>query len=183
MRLPALLAVLAVVALPTAASAKEVTALDVCGVKGCTRLTDRAALRAFEQGGDLAEAAPAGRQRSYLLRVHMRGVPADAPDWTSGWLPSVGLIASHDDQAGTTFTRVVPALERVLHRAAHGLTARPARRYVRRVPVARVAEVVEPPRSPAASDAGAGGSPALAWAGLGALLLLAVGVVRARRRV
>src|SRR6266487_4462446 len=114
MRRPALLAVLAAVALPTAASAKEVTALDVCGVNGYTRLTDRAALRAFEQGGDLAEAAPAGRQRSYLLRVHMRGVPADAPGWTSRWLPSAGLIASHGDEAGTTFTRVEPALDHVL---------------------------------------------------------------------
>jgi hypothetical protein len=181
MRLPVLLTLTALVVLPAAAAGKELSALDVCGADGCTRLTDHAALTAFEQDGDLAEAAPAGLQRSYLLRVHMRDdAGGRVPAWTSRWLPSVGLIAFHDDQAGTSFTRVEPALERVLRRAAHGLTARPARRYVRRVPVARVAEVVAPPRAPA-TDAAGGGSPALAWAGLGALLLLAAGAVRARR--
>jgi hypothetical protein len=179
MRLPTLLAVTALVALPAAAGAKEVSALDVCGVQGCTRVSDRAALTAFEQGSELAEASPAGLQRSYLLRVHMReDAGGHVPAWTSRWLPSAGLIAFHDDQAGTSFTRVEPALERVLRRAARGLTARPARRYVRRVPVARVAEVVAPPRAPAADAAG---SPTLAWAGLGALFLLAAAVVRARR--
>jgi hypothetical protein len=83
--------------------------------------------------------------------------------------------------AGTNFTRVEPALERVLRRAARGHEARPARRYVRGpVPAARVDEVVPAPNP--SSSAGDGGSPTLAWAGFGALALLAVGGVGLRRR-
>jgi MYXO-CTERM domain-containing protein len=172
----------ALVALPAAAAAKEVSALDVCGADGCTRLTDRVALRAFEQGGDLAEAAPAGLQRSYVLRVHMRDQNGEhIPSWTNRWLPSAGLIASHGEAPGLTFTRVEPALERVLRRAARGHEARPARRYVRSpAPVARVDEVVPAPKASSSTDDG--GSPTLAWAGFGALALLAVGGVRLRRR-
>src|SRR5256885_9046726 len=111
MRLPALLAVATLVALPGAAAAKEVSAVDVCGADGCTRLTDRAALSAFEQGGDLAEAAPTGLRRSYLLRVHIRDHAGEhIPGWTSRWLPSAGLIAFHGDTAGPSFTRVLLAL-------------------------------------------------------------------------
>jgi hypothetical protein len=182
MRVPALLALTALVALPGAAAAKEVSAIDVCGADGCTRLTDRAALRAFEQGGDSAEAAPSGLRRSYLLRVHIRDHAGEhIPGWTSRWLPSAGLIAFHGEAAGLSFTRVDPALERVLRRAARGHEARPARRYVGApAPVARVDEVVAAPPSAGADN---GSPPTLAWTGAGAiLLLLATGAVRARRR-
>ena len=61
MRAPVLLAAIAALAVPTAAAAKEITAVDVCGTDGCTRIEDRAALRAYEQGSELAQAPPAGR--------------------------------------------------------------------------------------------------------------------------
>ena len=78
MRTPVLLAATAVLALPGAAAAKEVSAIQVCGTDGCTRIVDRAVLRAFEQGTEMAEAAPSGRHRSYELRVRVR-VPAAHP--------------------------------------------------------------------------------------------------------
>jgi hypothetical protein len=177
-----------VLALPGAAAAKEITAVSVCGAHACTRLTDHADMRAFMDTSGMAEAAPRAPQRSYLLRMRVSEPGSPHIDWTSHWLPDAGLIASSDESTGLVFTAVDPPLARVLRRAARGHAARPARRFVRHLPTARVDEIVEPPApSPPATAAAGGGPPSLAWAGLGALLLLAAaGVVRgvrARRRV
>jgi hypothetical protein len=187
MRIPLAVTVVAALALPAAAAAKEVTAVTVCGAHACTRLTDHASLDAFMRAGGLAEEAPGAPQRSYLLRVRISEPGSDHVDnWTSHWLPDAGLIASREDGGGLVFTRVEPALERVLRRAARGHAARPARRFVRHDPVARVVEVVPPPASaprPAAADAGGSPPPAWVWVG-GALLLLAAagaGALRALR--
>jgi hypothetical protein len=183
MRSPVVLAVLAALALPAAAGAKEITALDVCGTDGCTRIADRSVLRGFEQGSELAEAPPVGRHRSYLLRIRMRDEAGAArTGWTSLWIPSAHLIAFDDGQPGATFTPAPPALERALWSAARGHTARAARRFAApRAPAARVAEVVPAPVR-ASARAGAG-RPALMWTGgAGVLLLLAAGAWRARRR-
>jgi hypothetical protein len=115
MRSPVVLAALAALALPAAAGAKEITALDVCGTDGCTRIADRSVLRGFEQGSELAEAPPAGRHRSYLLRIRIRDEAGAArTGWTSLWIPSAHLIAFDDGQPGATFTPAPPALERAL---------------------------------------------------------------------
>jgi hypothetical protein len=183
MRLPVLLAVTAVLALPAAAAAKEITGLDVCGTDGCTRIADRSVLRGLEQGSELAEAAPAGRHSSYLLRVRIRDdTGASRTGWTSLWLPSVHLIAFDDGQPGATFTPAPPALERALWGAARGHAARAARSFAApREAAARVAEVVPAPPAPSAK-ASSSGPPTLAWTGLAAVVLLAAGALRARRR-
>ena len=72
MRSPIILAAFAALALPATAGAKEITALEVCGTDGCTRVADRSVLRSFEEGSALAEAPPAGRHRSYSLRIRVR---------------------------------------------------------------------------------------------------------------
>jgi hypothetical protein len=181
MRLPVILAATALLAVPTAAAAKEVVALDVCGTDGCTRISDRDTLRSFDEGSALAEAAPAGRLRSYLLRVRIRDEAGMAQvGWTALWLPEAGVMALDDGQPGATFSPVGPALERALRRAARVHTARAARRYAAPPPpVARVAEVVPAPAARAQS--GSSGPPALAWTGLAAVVLVAAGAWRARR--
>ena len=181
MRLPLLIAVTAVLALPAAAAAKEITALVICGTDGCTRISDRDTLRSFEDGSALAEAAPAGHQRGYLLRVRIRDEGGKVQvGWTSVWLPEAGVMALDNGQPGATFMPVGPALERALRRAARGHTARAARRYsAPPPPVARVAEVVPAPRAPTGS--GPSGPPALAWTGLAAVVLMVAGAWRARR--
>jgi len=166
-------------AFPAAAAAKEVTSIDVCGTNGCSRIADHAALSAFEQGSEMAAAAPAGLQRSFLLRVRMREgeTGSSTHGWTSRWLPSAGLIASEDGPGNFVFTPVGPKLERALRGAARGRTARAARRFTRVEPVAQVDEVVTPATATAVR-AGAGGDggglPTLAWLGV-AVGLLAVG--------
>ena len=175
-------------AFPAAAAAKEVTSIDVCGTNGCTRLADRATLSAFEEGSEMAASAPAGLERSYLLRIHMReGETGSTHGWTSRWLPSVGLIASEDGPGNFVFTPVGPKLERALRGAARGRTARAARRFAREERVAQVDEVVRPATA-TASRAGAGGDggglPTLAWLGVAAGLLAVggAGALGLRRR-
>jgi hypothetical protein len=182
MRVPVLLAATAALALPAAAAAKEVSALDVCGTDGCTRITDHATLLAFEQGSELAEAPPTGPQRSYAVRVRIRHDDgASQTGWTTLWLPAAGVMAFDDGQQGATFTPVGPKLERVLRRAARGHTPRAARRFtVPPPPTARVAEVVPAPTAPR-GQSGRSGPPALAWTGFAAVLLIAAGAWRARR--
>jgi hypothetical protein len=186
MRSPVILAACAALALPAAAGAKEITALEVCGTDGCTRIADRSVLRSFEEGSALAEAPPAGRHRSYSLRIRVRDEAGVARlGWTSIWLPSAHVIAFDGGQPGATFTPAPPALERALWSAARGHTARAARRFaVARQPAARVAEVVPAPaRASASARAPAGDQAALMWAGgAGVVLLLAAGAWRARRR-
>jgi hypothetical protein len=186
MRSPVILAACAALALPAAAGAKEITALEVCGTDGCTRIADRSVLRSFEEGSALAEAPPAGRHRSYSLRIRVRDEAGVARlGWTSIWLPSAHVIAFDGGQPGATFTPAPPALKRALWSAARGHTARAARRFaVARQPAARVAEVVPAPaRASASARAPAGDQAALMWAGgAGVVLLLAAGAWRARRR-
>lgn len=183
MRLPAILATAAALALPGAAAAKEVTALDVCGTDGCTRIADRAVLRGFEQGSELAQAPPAGPQRPYVVRVRVRDdAGASRVGWTTLWLPAAGVMASDDGQPGATFMPVGPVLDRALRRAARGHRARAARTFAAPAPpTARVAEVVPAP-APAAAQSGSSHRPALAGVGLAAILVLIVaGAWRARR--
>jgi hypothetical protein len=186
MRAPVLLVALAALAVPAGAAAKEVTAVDVCGTDGCTRIEDRATLRAFEQGSELAQAPPAGRQRSYRLRIRVRDdTGASHAGWTSLWLRDAAVIAFDDGQQGATFTPVGPALSHALRRAARGHTARAARRYAQPPPpAARVAEVVPAPvRGSASERTNADGRPELMWTGAaGVVLLLGAGAWRARRR-
>ena len=195
MRLFALLVLAAVLVFPAGAAAKEVTALDVCGTNECTRLTDRSVLRAFEQGGDMAAAAPTGAYRSYLVRVHMReGAGGSDHEWTNRWLPAVGLLANEQGKDQFAFTTVSPKLERALRRAARGHSARAARRFAPTVePAAQVDEVVAAPlRSPAGTRAvaaahtatasdGGGGLPLPAWIGVAVGLVLVGGAWRTRR--
>ena len=184
MRSPVVLAVLATLALPAVAGAKKIIALEVCGTDGCTRIADRSVLRGFEQGSELAEAPPAGRHRSYLLRIRIRDEAGTArTGWTSLWIPSAHLIAFDDGQPAATFTPAPPALERALRSAARGHTARATRRFAApSAPAARVAEVVPAPVR-ASARATAGGQRVLMWTGgAGVLLLLAAGAWRARRR-
>ena len=170
-------------AFPAAAAAKEITSIDVCGANGCTRVADHAALGAFEQGSEMAAAAPAGPQRSYLLRIHMReGDAGSVHGWTSRWLPSAGLIANEDGPGNFLFSPVGPKLERALRDAARGRPARAARNFARDdAPVAQVDEVVPAPAATARAGDG-GGSPPYLWIGVAVgLLLVGGGAVHVRR--
>ena len=191
MRSPIILAALAALALPAAAGAKQITALEVCGTDDCTRIADRSVLRSFEEGSALAEAPPAGRHRSYLLRVRVRDeAGVGRTGWTSLWVPSAHVIAFANGRSrGRPSRPPRPRSSARCGASARGHTARAARRFAAaRQPAARVAEVVPAPvrastRAPVAAPATSGGQPALMWTGgAGVVLLLAAGARRARGR-
>src|SRR5690242_6014285 len=81
MRRAIVLAALAALALPTAASAKEVGALTLCGTDGCQRITARAALRGFMNGG-YETLAPKQGAPFFSVKVAMRNAGEDAGGWT-----------------------------------------------------------------------------------------------------
>ena len=72
MRCTIVLAALAALALPTAASAKEVAALTLCGTDGCQKITAHAALRGFMDGGYETLGPEAGRPVLHREGHHAR---------------------------------------------------------------------------------------------------------------
>jgi hypothetical protein len=183
------IALVLALAFPSAALAKEVTRVDVCGAGGCGRIADHDALEAFMQGGEYASAAPSGAQRSYLVKAYVRDDTGQSiHGWTSHWLPAAGLLAYEDSPGQFNFSPVASKLERALRGAARGRTARAARRFAEEVePVAQVDEVVTPAAAKVAHTdqrSDGGGLPALAWLGVAAGLLVVggAGAVGFRRR-
>ena len=71
MRRTVVLAALAALALPTAASAKGVAALTVCGTDGCQKITAHAALRGFMDGG-YETLAPEAAGPFFTVKATMR---------------------------------------------------------------------------------------------------------------
>jgi hypothetical protein len=171
---------------PAAAVAKEATRLDVCGAGGCARVTDRATLDAFMQGGEMAAAAPSGAQRSYVIKAFVRDDTGKAVQgWTSHWLPAAGVLASEDAPGHFNFSPVGAKLERALRGAVRGQTARAARTFAEEVePVAQVDEVVSPAATARAGGDDRRGLPTLAWLGVAAGLLAVggAGTLGLRRR-
>jgi hypothetical protein len=181
MRRAALLATLAVVALPAAASAKEVSALTVCGTNGCRTITAADALRSFMNDANV-QAAPSHATEFLRLRAKVTHDGEDVGGWTSQWMRPLNLIRSEGDE-GSAFTRPGAATTRALRRAARGL---------RPYPAAKLAAVREPssvpvaaPPAPASRQAADGGSSPAGWIAAGGALAAAAAaalVVRRRRR-
>src|SRR4051812_16153540 len=102
LRLAAVVAVIAALAVPVPAAAKVVTKITVCGQGGCRATDDRDRLAALPVGGtptDPPRAAP-----FYRVRVRMRGVgPAS---FSMYFLPRQGLL--RERAVHGTWTRPEP---------------------------------------------------------------------------
>lgn len=168
--------VLALLAFPASAQAKELTGLDVCGASACTRITDADVLDAFIRSDDVTAPDPAGPQPSYLLRVRVRDDKGHSVvGWTSRWLPKPGILAYQDGPGIFLFSKPDPVLAGALRDAARGRAPRAARAYADPPPA-------EPrPTVERAGVSGDGGLPVLVWAAAGALLVAGAGVLLARR--
>jgi hypothetical protein len=177
MRRLTLMTLLLTLAPATAASAKEVSAMDVCGREGCVRL-DRTAAQSFHDDGSLwgamLERNP-GAVRWYRVTMFF----GDGSGETLGRVRSAyapGLRAmSMDAEPATPWQRVSAKGAAVLDRAAARLTPFGARRF-------------GPPDAPAPEPAPAtaepeddDGFPLLAGVPAAALLLGGLGLIVARR--
>ncbi len=182
MRRAVTLAALAAVALPATASAKEVGALTLCGPDGCQRITARAPLRGFMNGG-YETLGPRRPAPFFRLKVTMRYQGQDAGGWTVAYLPADNLIRAQAEYGKRVWTRPAASTARALRRAARGLQPYPAAQLgpVREPPPV----AVEGPPARASHPASGGGSSHVALAGGGAtaaIALLAGGLVARRRR-
>jgi hypothetical protein len=181
MRRAIVLTTLAALALPSAASAKEVASLTVCGSDGCEKITAHAALQGFMDGG-YETIAPDRGAPFFTVKVAMRHAGDDAGGWTVQYLRAANLIRAQADYGKHVWTRPAGVTAQALRDAARGLQPYPAEQLgpVREPPPV----AVEDPPARVSSPASGGGSSrlALAGGGAGAALVLAAGALMARRR-
>jgi hypothetical protein len=183
MRRTIVVAVLAALALPTAASAKELAALTLCGADGCQKITAPAALRGFMDGG-YETLAPKQAGPFFTVKATMRAAGEDAGGWTVQYLRAANLIRAQAEYGKHVWTRPAGTTAQALRDAARGLQPYPAEKLgpVREPPPV----AVEDPPARVSRPASGGGSSHLALAGSGAtaaIVLLAGGLVaRSRRR-
>lgn len=178
----ATIATVATVALPTAASAKEVAALTVCGTNGCRQITAHAALQGFMDGG-YETLAPKQAAPFFTVKVAMRHAGDDAGGWTVQYLRGANVIRADADYGKQVWTRPAGVTAQALRTAARGLQPYPAEKLgpVREPPPVAV---VDPPAR-VSRPASGGGSSHVVLAGGGAsaaIVLLAGGLVARRRR-
>jgi LPXTG-motif cell wall-anchored protein len=181
MRRAIVLAALAALALPTAASAKEVTSLTVCGSDGCEKISAHAALHGFMEGG-YETLAPQQPGPFFTVKATMRH-GEEHGSWTVQYLRAANLIRAEAEYGKHVWTRPAGVTAQALREAARGLTPYPAEKLgpVREPPPA----AVEDPPARVSRPASGGGSSHLALAGGGAtaaIVLLAGGLVARRRR-
>jgi hypothetical protein len=182
MRRAIVLAALAALALPTAASAKEVAALTVCGSDGCRKITAHAALQGFMNGG-YETLAPQQAAPFFSVKVAMRHAGEPAGGWTVEYLRAANLIRATGEYSKHVWTRPAGTTAKALRKAARGLQPYPAEKLgpVREPPPV----AVEDPPARVSRPASGGGSSHMALAGGGAtaaIALLAGGLVARRRR-
>jgi len=168
-------------ALPTAAPAKEVSALTVCGSDGCHEVTAHAALRGFMNGG-YETLAPQRAVPFFTVKATMRHAGEDAGGWTVDYLRAADLIRATGENSRHVWTRPPGVTARALRRAARGLQPYPAGRLgpVREPPP--VAAEDPPARVPRPASGGGSSPLALAGGGAGAAVVVLAGGLLARRR-
>ena len=181
MRRAIVLTTLAALALSTAASAKEVAALTVCGSDGCQKITAHAALQGFMDGG-YETLAPGAAAPFFTVKVAMRHAGDDAGGWTVQYLRAANLIRAQADYGKHVWTRPAGVTAQALRDAARGLQPYPAEQLG---PVREPSPtaVQDPPARVSRPASGGGSSQlALAGGGAGAALVLAAGALFTRRR-
>jgi hypothetical protein len=186
-RLLCLLALTALLAVPTSAPAKEVASLALCGTSGCHGVKGEAARRGFENGASAAP-APRGPEPFLQLRVSIKAHEGEGiPGFSLDYLPRAGLLRERDESGHAVFTRPAPALAAALRRAARGLERKPASKLgsLRTAPAAhaQVDEVFAPAGSRDSGGSSGGGVPwPLPAAAAAALGLGLAGLARRRVR-
>jgi hypothetical protein len=183
-RLVSAIVLAAVLAVPAAAAAKQVTGATVCGADGCVRTRDAAVLRGLMNGGPPTVPPTAGAP---VLRV--RAAVSERPGgrvrarFTTWWVPSQRLLVAADGSS----MRLDPLAVRSLVKITHGMAPLPATRMGRAAgrsePLAGPPPQIRPAPAPAVAVSTGGGADWLLIAvPAGIVLALAGGLlVHARR--
>lgn len=109
--------VLAVLAVPAPAAAKEVAGVEVCGSDGCNSLGGPGSnLTNFPTGGDPAPGV--GPAPYYTVRFQMMAEGETMDGWQAFYVPSAKLMASEGENGGTQWMATDAA---ALDKAAAGI--------------------------------------------------------------
>jgi hypothetical protein len=172
------LAIVAALALPATAAAKEIGSLTVCGPDHCHKITTRPAMKAFVEGG-YETLAPTTAASFYIVKARMRYEGEDAGGYSVQYVPAVNLLRAEAEFGKHKWLRPAGITARALRRAARGLRPYPADQLgpVREPSPAPAASPPARVSSPASGDGSsrlglAGGAGALVIALLGATLLV-----------
>jgi hypothetical protein len=126
LRPPIALALLALLALPVTASAKEVKSATVCGASGCHTVTGSAARNVVEGGGP---AGPPAAAPFYSVRVKIAIGAGRTDSWRTAWVPSRDRVRGLDEVNHRYAWMTASAGQAdALNAAARGLTPFPASR-------------------------------------------------------
>ncbi len=131
-RLVLALAAAAALALPAAATAKEMTAVETCGVDGCRTVRDRDVLSRLEQsaGESDVRGAPARPAPFYVVRVTVDGGDQRVT-WENFYVPSARTMRGMDERNRALWRRVPEGERAILDSLAAGVTPFPAPEVVR----------------------------------------------------
>ena len=173
MRTPLVLIAIAAVALgpAAAASAKEISAVKVCGADGCHDVTDQATMAVTDGGPPTPwpdEATP-----FYRVKISVKGEDGETvPGWSFQWVPAAEKIQFEDGTWGNPPSTTIDELN-ALTRTIDPLPASKLTLPAAAEPVETVAPAPAP-ATPAPSD----GLPTVVWAfivagALGIAVLLA----------
>jgi len=99
-------ALLALLALPAAAQAKELAWAKVCGAGGCTELKLPPA--DLVAGGDGVPDATPARSPFYTVELHMRDAGGGGGTWTVFYEPAGGLLAYRGESGSLIWDRLEP---------------------------------------------------------------------------
>jgi hypothetical protein len=179
-------------ALPSAASAKEVTGATVCGTDGCRTTGDHDAAAELADTGALT-GPPKHAAPYYTVRIQVTAEGRDEMAWTTRWSPELGLGKAEGENGDPVWFEPGAGAAATLRRLSTGLRPFPAAGLE---PLAgptpgRPGGQLEPETTviPPSAGGGAGGGGSghgglWALGGAGALALAggALLVVRARRR-
>jgi len=97
-------ALLALLAVPAPAMAKELTKVEVCGADGCAAITGKTNLQNFGGSGepDGSAAAPAP---FYEIRYTI-DAEGESSQWSSWYVPSASRLATLDERTGVAWARI-----------------------------------------------------------------------------
>jgi hypothetical protein len=187
--LVAFIALAGLLAVPAAASAKEISKVAVCGKAHHCKTYDTSDFKSLMFFAESAGPTdpPAAAAPWYRLRLTMdTGAEGGGLDsWTVAYVPSADSIRARDECGGPAWMALGPHTARILKRAVRALPAFAAthlRGLHPKPPEAIVDEVYTPARASKAVDSATTSWAWIAGASLAAALLLAAGVWTLRRR-
>lgn len=97
-------ALLAVLAVPAPAVAKEVANVAMCGPDGCTNLGNSG-----QHGGFPSDSGPVGQMPGpaafYVLKYTV-AAEGESGTWTQWYVPSAGMVASRDEREGMYWNKI-----------------------------------------------------------------------------